>query len=258
MTRRSRRTSRDEPPETNLAIDLMSSPPAGSVPPPRAPSASPRRRWLPTAIGTTILGAALVFFIDRPAELWLARHREAHEPAWLFDGMQWVTELGRSTWTFILAAILLVAGLLTRRARLAGGAVVLAASVALAGILANLAKFLIGRSRPKMLRESGIFDLDPFSATYDWNSFPSGHASTGGAIAGALWILLPRWRPLWALVGLAIPLSRVVVGAHYLGDALVGGVLGAVAGVVLAETAPRWLPRNWRGRCTSGPPPQRA
>lgn len=236
----------------------MSSPPAGSVPPPRAPSASPRRRWLPTAIGTTILGAALVFFIDRPAELWLARHREAHEPAWLFDGMQWVTELGRSTWTFILAAILLVAGLLTRRARLAGGAVVLAASVALAGILANLAKFLIGRSRPKMLRESGIFDLDPFSATYDWNSFPSGHASTGGAIAGALWILLPRWRPLWALVGLAIPLSRVVVGAHYLGDALVGGVLGAVAGVVLAETAPRWLPRNWRGRCTSGPPPQRA
>ena len=236
----------------------MSSPPAGSVPPPRPPSASPRRRWLPTAIGTTILGAALVFFIDRPAELWLARHREAHEPAWLFDGMQWVTELGRSTWTFILAAILLVAGLLTRRARLAGGAVVLAASVALAGILANLAKFLIGRSRPKMLRESGIFDLDPFSATYDWNSFPSGHASTGGAIAGALWILLPRWRPLWALVGLAIPLSRVVVGAHYLGDALVGGVLGAVAGVVLAETAPRWLPRNWRGRCTSGPPPQRA
>lgn len=236
----------------------MSSPPAGSVPPPRAPSASPRRRWLPTAIGTTILGAALVFFIDRPAELWLARHREAHQPAWLFDGMQWVTELGRSTWTFILAAILLVAGLLTRRARLAGGAVVLAASVALAGILANLAKFLIGRSRPKMLRESGIFDLDPFSATYDWNSFPSGHASTGGAIAGALWILLPRWRPLWALVGLAIPLSRVVVGAHYLGDALVGGVLGAVAGVVLAETAPRWLPRNWRGRCTSGPPPQRA
>jgi len=236
----------------------MSSPPAGSVPPPHAPAASWRRRWLPTAIGTAILGTAFVFLIDRPAELWLARHREANEPAWLFDGMQWVTELGRSTWTFILAAILLVAGLLTRRARLAGGAVVLAASVALAGILANLAKFLIGRSRPKMLRESGIFDLDPLSATYDWNSFPSGHASTGGAIAGVLWILLPRFRPLWALVGVAIPLSRVVVGAHYLGDALVGGVLGAVAGVVLAETAPRWLPRNWRGRCTSGPPPRRA
>jgi membrane-associated phospholipid phosphatase len=60
-----------------------------------------------------------------------------------------------------------------------------------------------------------------------WNSwsFPSQHAACATAFACALW---PN--PGAILLALAICVSRVLTGAHYLGDVLAGVALGIVAG----------------------------
>lgn len=52
------------------------------------------------------------------------------------------------------------------------------------------------------------------------------HANTAMVLAFALGYLWPRGRALLLLAGFMLALSRVVVTAHYLSDALAGGLLG--------------------------------
>lgn len=97
----------------------------------------------------------------------------------------------------------------------------------LAGLIANVGRFTVGRPRPKLEMPDGIYGL---SFNYDRQSFPSGHtaAATGGAVALAL-----AWPPAGA-----IPLiSAAAVGwsswynrAHYVSDVAVGAGLGLVFG----------------------------
>lgn len=66
-------------------------------------------------------------------------------------------------------------------------------------------------------------------------SFPSGHSSVGFAFL-ALWFLWRRERPAWALWGLgagllmgyAVGLARMAVGAHYLSDVIWSGWMMAM------------------------------
>jgi membrane-associated phospholipid phosphatase len=90
-------------------------------------------------------------------------------------------------------------------------------------------KFTIRRRRPE--GEWGTW----YRAT-DPHSFPSGHAVRALLIAtlaiglGPLWlaIILCVWAPLVAL-------ARVAMGVHYLSDVVAGGVMGAIAGIIILQ-----------------------
>lgn len=70
-------------------------------------------------------------------------------------------------------------------------------------------------------------------------SFPSAHAATAAAADRALRGLLPRTlvRPL----AIALPLSRLYFGVHYLSDIVAGAVLGRL---VARATLRRWPRRS--------------
>jgi membrane-associated phospholipid phosphatase len=114
------------------------------------------------------------------------------------------------------------------------------------GILANLAKYIIPRSRPS------VFDLEPWSHlnpdrdptepflsswdvwgvpfTKSWfdesiRSFPSGHTATAVAMAIGLTYVYPKGKPLFLLMATLAALQRLVVGAHYLSDIFVSVAL---------------------------------
>ncbi len=70
-------------------------------------------------------------------------------------------------------------------------------------------------------------------------SFPSGHAAAAFAGARMMARCLPRWRALWYGIAGLIGFSRIYLGAHYPGDILSGGLLGAG----LAEATYRLLQR---------------
>ena len=103
-------------------------------------------------------------------------------------------------------------------------------SVATAGLLPHLFKYLINRKRPDRTLVHGPRHGIPRSGDA-WDSFPSGHALHLGAIAGPLSRLVSkRLRPyVWAgLLGLAS--TRIMLLAHYASDVVAGLVLGAGLG----------------------------
>jgi membrane-associated phospholipid phosphatase len=114
--------------------------------------------------------------------------------------------------------------LIRRRARLA---IYLAVTGIGALLLDPSLKTLVGRIRP-------VVDVPVTSAP--GNSFPSGHALGSTIVYGALLlvflpIVAPRWRKpfiaLIAVVVVAIGLTRIALGVHFLSDVLAGWLLGA-------------------------------
>jgi membrane-associated phospholipid phosphatase len=89
----------------------------------------------------------------------------------------------------------------------------------LAALIANTAiKQLVRRPRPT------LHDLPPLAATVSGLSYPSAHAATSFAAAGALGRELPAV-PLYAAAG-AMALTRPYLGVHYPSDVVAGAVLG--------------------------------
>jgi membrane-associated phospholipid phosphatase len=92
-----------------------------------------------------------------------------------------------------------------------------AARVVGAALLANTAvKQIVRRRRPDLGP-----DLVPLAATISSLSYPSAHATTSFAAAGALGPSLP----LYAAAG-AMALTRPYLGVHYPSDVVAGAALG--------------------------------
>jgi undecaprenyl-diphosphatase len=179
------------------------------------------------------------------ADAWAIGHvRTSQAP---FVGwMAAITDLGRSHWYLIpAAAVFLGAGFAdwTRagfrgRARLAlvfGQAGFSFAAVAISGILVNVLKVLFGRARPVLFEQHGAYHFEPLSFGYSFASFPSGHSTTVGAVAGILMLWYPRLTWLFAVVGLFIAATRVPALSHYPSDVATGFLFGLTCTIVLAR-----------------------
>ena len=99
-------------------------------------------------------------------------------------------------------------------------------SIAGSGLLVTLLKQVFGRARPKLAGELGVFHFDPFTLDAAQLSFPSGHATTVGAVCFCVAILFPRLRLAAILAALWFGFSRAVVGAHHPSDVVAGLLIG--------------------------------
>ena len=102
-----------------------------------------------------------------------------------------------------------------------------ALSVLFTSIVANLLKFAIGRARPLIYDQEGIFSFAPFNMDFLHQSFPSGHSANIGALFVALALLFPRFRLGFISIGLWLGATRVIIGVHYPSDVVAGLALGA-------------------------------
>jgi membrane-associated phospholipid phosphatase len=91
--------------------------------------------------------------------------------------------------------------------------------VTLLTLMANtVIKALVRRARPV------LEELPALSPTLYGRSYPSAHASTSFAAAGALAPALPR-RPLYA-AAVMMALTRPYIGVHYPSDVVAGALFG--------------------------------
>ena len=114
------------------------------------------------------------------------------------------------------------------------------ATVALTGILVNILKLIFARARPRLIDTSGAYDfMSRWGTGYDFTSFPSGHATTMGALAAILALWFPRLSVLSLPACAAVAASRVAAGAHYPSDVIAGFSLGFLFSVCLARILAR-------------------
>lgn len=183
-----------------------------------------RHRMIATGAALLVSMAISYAWIDRPLSLFC---RDL-EPG-IVQIFQWITELGVSTGYLIgLAALFVFFRFIRPHAFAVRRTVFVFASIAVSGIAINLIKPFVGRLRPKLLFEGGLYGFEPLRIGYEYNSFPSGHATTVFALAASLALLFPRWRlPLFGFA-LLVGLSRIAVGAHYLSDVMGGAYAGVM------------------------------
>ncbi|MDB5551526.1 MAG: phosphatidic acid phosphatase protein [Rhizobium sp.] len=176
----------------------------------------------------TVLAIAAYFLLDAQA----ASMYDAW-PDWVRKPARFLTDLGKSWWIITGSVITIIAGIIIRlfpnaeaRRRLAAQAIAMGSyvlvTVAISGLISNLVKRAIGRPRPEMFGDHGLFTLNPFMHDSAYESFPSGHATTDGAFWTALALLFPPLRWPFLVIGAYLALTRIFVGAHYPSDILVG------------------------------------
>jgi membrane-associated phospholipid phosphatase len=106
----------------------------------------------------------------------------------------------------------------------------------------ELAKLAFGRTwpetwvcgNPSFIRD-GAFGFTPFHGGAGWSAFPSGHETVVCAVAGCLWVLTPRLRPLCVVAAAAMAIGLLGANYHWLSDVLAGGLLGWMIGLFVAK-----------------------
>ena len=189
---------------------------------------SNRRAW-GLSTGAVFIIVVSYLFIDLP----VARcfHALSQETRNVFE---WITKAGVSTSYLIVSLCLFIFFRWIRKHRFhADCALLFFSNIALSGIIANIVKFLVGRLRPKMFFENGLYGLDPFHVGYEFNSFPSGHATTVFAIATTCSIFLPKYRIYFFIFAAIVALSRLVLTAHYLSDVFAGACIGTATAIIM-------------------------
>lgn len=198
----------------------------------RHASRSRHLRWRMPLLLVATLAAVAFLALDEPAGAY--RGQWGSTVGWIAARM---TDIGLGVWYVVPAVLALLAANQIDWSRFTGQRLLYLynwttlAAYALAAIggpllLANIVKRIIGRARPGHFAEHGAFAFDPFAIDASWASFPSGHSATVGGVAGTLVLVWPasRWVVLPAAIWIAA--TRIVVGAHYPSDVIVGFAFG--------------------------------
>ncbi|WP_157357736.1 phosphatase PAP2 family protein [Mesorhizobium metallidurans] len=198
----------------------------------------PRIVWPVWLLAWILLTTAVFLRLDRAAGvLW------GEWPPGLARFTEFFTVFGLGGWYLIPAALCLVAANLTDWRSLSRHTLMIVynwtcfaflvlGGVGLSGIAVNLLKYGIGRARPLYFDQFGVLSLHPFAMEARFAGFPSGHATTMGAVFGIALLLFPRRWYIALAITACISSTRVFVGVHYPSDTVAGFGLGC-AGAIL-------------------------
>jgi membrane-associated phospholipid phosphatase len=203
----------------------------------------PAEQWMligSIAVAFLVLVAFAILFLDAASVPWAGRLSPGVAAVF-----QHITRFGQSDWLLIPTGVftILVLGadrqrvpLMMRLAWAEIGALIgyFFFAVAIAGLLTDLIKWVVGRSRPMVFLADGVLAVHPFSFGYAHASFPSGHATTVAAATVVIALIARRWAVPVALLAAIIAVSRVAVGAHYPSDVVAGLFIGATCAYGLA------------------------
>lgn len=182
-----------------------------------------RTLWHPLPLGL-LVAVLLSFAVDLPVA---GIARQGTHPRWVSELLENAEPFGHG-----IGATLIVIGVFIldpRRRRFIGP--LLAGSLG-AGLMANVAKLFVIRSRPRSIETlpetvwSTFGGLWSGSAGNGAQSFPSAHSATAVGLAVTLSAFYPRGR--WYFTGMAIlvGLQRIQCSAHFPSDVFAGAIVG--------------------------------
>jgi glycosyltransferase involved in cell wall biosynthesis/membrane-associated phospholipid phosphatase len=215
-----------------ITRDPVSTDASSVAPPPLAESWSGRSWSLAGYAVALVAAGCAAFAVDLPLSRWLVRD----DGLLMFDRVIEAAEaFGHATTVILIIFAVVAADVVNRRT----GPRILAASLG-AGVVANLVKMIVSRSRPYDgdFSQPEVWDtfagfLPILTGVAKGHSFPSAHVAVAAGLACALATLYPRGRTAFGLIVAAVVLQRVETGAHYLSDTLFGTLVGGIWATVL-------------------------
>jgi len=144
----------------------------------------------------------------------------------------------------LLVAVLFTLGLLLKKQKLRLLALAMALSCAFAGISSLAIRITSGRPRPSLGVADGLygpkFDTSRHGFAffnYDYQSFPSGHATTAFATVIPALVVEPVIGFPLTIAAATVPWARFQLKRHHLSDLYAGIFIGTVFGVVFGRAA---------------------
>jgi membrane-associated phospholipid phosphatase/MFS family permease len=206
--------------------------PLSTDPAPPAPVAVPvLREWGPRLAAS--MGVVLAIGLALPAlqpldnQLFLAVNGLGDGPEWLYQAFDPHT---RNYIVLFIATLAAAAAVLRRPRYVIGTAVSVLLAAYLAGAALEVVKLFVERARPEEVLGAEVL----LSEGRNWShlaSYPSGHLMVTAAMAAAAVGAVPLLRgPLLVYVGV-IAVTRVLFGAHFPIDVVVGAALGYELGM---------------------------
>lgn len=106
----------------------------------------------------------------------------------------------------------------------------------LSALLAQLMKNFFSMPRPREFFSAGQYSYFIQGVTHrGFSSFPSGHSTSVFALATllALFSNNKKWNVLYLIAAVAVGYSRIYLGQHFLGDVLVGSLIGVSSAILV-------------------------
>lgn len=202
-------------------------------------SSGPRRSGWQLPAVLAILGICCFFLLDSFVGQTFARQKLGGELADLLGAAEhFGTPYGQ---LLILISLFLV--LETRERRL----VRVFAGACAGGIMADVIKLLIARTRPRSMDFQAHSLAESFTGLFPFGaggsaaqSFPSAHTACAFAFAALLSWLYPRGRNWFITLALLTGLQRICSGSHFPSDVCFGAAVGWLTGQALIH----WQPAN--------------
>jgi membrane-associated phospholipid phosphatase len=188
------------------------------------------RQWRIDAIKVMVLCFVSYLSVDIPVAVCFHRFENGD----LYEIFSIITLFGDSL-GYLVGGLLLFALFRTAKPYWAQVGLFLFSTVAASGLVADLIKFIAGRSRPKILFSEYFSGFAFFRWEHDWTSFPSGHSATAFSVAMLVALLFPRWRRIALIAGGMVAFSRIFLVEHFVSDVIAGSFIGIISTLFLYE-----------------------
>ncbi|MFO1046099.1 MAG: phosphatase PAP2 family protein [Planctomycetaceae bacterium] len=195
-----------------------------------------RAFWHPLPVG--MLVAVLVSLaIDLPVAEYA---RTGKQPRWVSELLENAEPFGHGIGTTLIVIAVLALDPVRRRSPLP----LLAGSLG-AGMVANLAKLLVIRIRPReievlpetvWLTFGGMWSISGGNGS---QSFPSAHTATAVGLAVMLSDYYPRGRWFFTMMAVLVGMQRIQCSAHFPSDVFAGAIVGWIVAVATLQLASR-------------------
>jgi membrane-associated phospholipid phosphatase len=196
------------------------------------------RNWLLTFAATAIAVVVCIAYIDRPVAEFLDRHfRHTTTWAWLDRALAPLDLVVVAAMLFLfLSGAFAVSG---RRFGSWARTPLLCSWAAMWATAADIIlKHIFGRAGPDPTYiQNHLYGFRLLHGGPHWESFPSGTAAISAAIVSVLWIVMPRWRVIGALIVALLCAAVVITNYHWVADVIAGAFLGMSIGWMTVQLA---------------------
>lgn len=185
------------------------------------------------SLSTMILGTLFYWvsfiLIDQPVAN-LFHHQSHQATSYLF--FQSITLLGdpKVCLMFVIVSLLIAFCVLLKRPqnRFANTLLFLGLAMVLAIFIESFLKYLLGRYRPELFFQQGLYGFHFLSHKFLLNSSPSGHTTRFFVFVTGLSLIWRKITPLLILLGVLVAYSRLILEMHYVSDVFFGAITGTL------------------------------